>query len=135
MLNMSLGSARHLRQALMGNAVFSTFCGASILLADPLIAAFLGTPDVSLVPLGVALLIFAAYLLLLSRSNRLPKAVIGGVIGGDWAWVAASVALVVIKSEWFAPLGMGLILAVAIAVMMFALWQGRGLKELELATA
>lgn len=60
-----------LRKALMGNALFSTLSGLTILFAQGWVLRILGFSDnVSLVILGVALIVFAATLVINARRQK-----------------------------------------------------------------
>jgi hypothetical protein len=134
-LNLTDSSSRSLRRALRGNALFSAFCGAMILFAQPTVLSWLGLSGIDIRPVGAFLLLFAAYLVWMSRQQRLPRVLVAGVIAGDWAWVAGSVYLVALNPALFSTMGLLLVLDVAVVVMVFALLQARGLKKLAEETA
>ena len=51
-----------------------------------------------------------------------------GVILGDWAWVAGTGALLLLKASLFSGFGLFLLLDVAALVAVFAMLQSRGLR-------
>ena len=128
MLDLTHESARGLHNALLANAVFSTFCALFIIFAHNLVLGWLGVA-LNIRVLGFALLLFAVYLVWMSRSTHLPRHLVTGVIAGDWAWVVGSVVLVAIKYTSFSTFGVFLTLDIALVVGVFALLQGRGLKR------
>jgi hypothetical protein len=127
-LNIKDSSATALRVALLANAVFSTLSGLLILFAEPRVLGWLGLQSLSIWPIGAGLLLFAAYLFWMSRSSRIPPDQVKSVILGDWAWVAGTAVLLLIKAGLFSGFGIFLLVDVAAIVALFAYLQGRGLK-------
>jgi hypothetical protein len=134
MLNLQSESARTLRNALRANAVFSAISGLIIVFAHAQVLQWLGLSDISIVALGVGLIVFSVYLFWMGSRQELQRDLVTGVIAGDWAWVAASVALLIFKGGVFSTLGLFLVIDVAVVVMVFAIMQQRGLKQLASAT-
>jgi hypothetical protein len=134
MLNLQSESARTLRNALRANAVFSAISGLIIVFAHAQVLQWLGLSDISIVALGIGLMVFSAYLFWMSSRQALQRELVTGVIAGDWAWVAASVALLVFKGGMFSTLGLFLVIDVAVVVMVFAIMQQRGLSRLASTT-
>jgi hypothetical protein len=130
MLNLQSESARTLRNALRANAVFSAISGLIIVFAHDQVLQWLGLSDISIVALGIGLMVFSAYLFWMSSRQALQRDLVTGVIAGDWAWVAASVALLVFKGGMFSTLGLFLVIDVAVVVMIFAIMQQRGLARI-----
>jgi hypothetical protein len=127
-INLKENHANKLRRALLGNAIFSGFSGATIVLAEPLVLGWLGLQELSIWPIGAGLLIFSAYLFWMSQSSKLPGALVKGVILGDWAWIAGTVVLLLLKAQLFSGFGIFLLLDIALVVAIFAILQARGLK-------
>ena len=127
-INLKEKHASKLRRALLGNALFSGFSGILIVLAEPLVLGWLGLREISIWPIGAGLLIFSAYLFWMSQSTKLPGALVKGVILGDWAWIAGTVVLLLLKAQLFSGFGVFLLLDIALVVATFAILQARGLK-------
>ena len=127
-INLKENHANKLRRALLGNAIFSGFSGATIVLAEPLVLGWLGLREISIWPIGAGLLIFSAYLFWMSQSTKLPGELVTGVILGDWAWIAGTVVLLLLKAQLFSGFGIFLLLDIALVVAIFAILQARGLK-------
>ena len=100
------------------------------LLEEALLLQWLGISGISLWPLGAGLTALAGYLFWMSRSTRMPEALVKGVIWGDWAWVAGTAALLAFKADRFSGLGIILLLDVALVVAVFAVLQARGLRAI-----
>ena len=128
-INLKENHASKLRRALLGNALFSGFSGALIVLAEPLVLGWLGLQEISIWPIGAGLLIFSAYLFLMSQSTKLPGALVKGVILGDWVWIAGTAVLLLLKAQLFSGFGVFLLLDIALVVAIFAILQARGLKS------
>ena len=134
MLNIKQDSARGLRSALRANAVFSAISGLLIVFAHDQVLAWLGINGLNISAIGGGLILFSAYLFWMSSRTSLLRVLVSGVIAGDWAWVAGSAALVIFKAASFSTMGLFLIVDVALAVMVFAIWQQRGLKNAAMNT-
>jgi len=128
MLNLKSETARSLRNALRANAVFSGLSGLLIVILHSQVLLWLGLVEINIMVLGVGLVLFSAYLFWMGSREQLDKSMVTGVIGGDWLWVVASAVLLVFKGEMFSTLGVFLVTDVALLVMVFAIWQQRGLK-------
>lgn len=117
-----------LRRALRGNAAFSAVSGAiAVFWAAPL-AAWMGVEPAGLVPaIGAALWGFAAALLWLSSRQPLPLALAWAVVAADLGWVLAT--LPVVLSDALSPSGDGLAVALADAVLLFAVLQAVGARR------
>ena len=127
-INLKENHASKLRRALLGNALFSGFSGALIVLAEPLVLGWLGLQKISIWPIGAGLLIFSAYLFWMSQSTKLPGVLVKGVILGDWVWIAGTAVLLLLKAQLFSGFGVFLLLDIALVVAIFAILQARGLK-------
>jgi hypothetical protein len=127
-INLRENQAIKLRGAILGNALFSGLSGALIVLAEPLVLGWLGLQEMSIWPFGAGLLLFSAYLFWMGQSTKLPGALVKGVILGDWAWVAGTAVVLLLKAKLFSGFGVFLLLDIAIVVAIFAILQARGLK-------
>jgi hypothetical protein len=126
--------ARLLRRALLGNAVFSAFCGVSIVAFDTRIVALMTNLQHHLWPLGVMLIGFAASLAWFSTRPAISSAWVTSVIVADLAWVAGTVALL---AGWHGKLtatGLWIVAAVGLLVFAFAELQWLGLRRLRSST-
>ena len=71
MENFSKGRQQLLRMALMGNALFSTISGLTLILAGHRVVRLLGLSDeVNLLTMGISLLVFAVTLVVFARKTR-----------------------------------------------------------------
>ena len=115
--------------ALRLNALFSGASAVTLLVAGSWIARQLGLAGPALVyVVGAGLLLFALQLGLIVRSRRIRRWEIIGIICGDFAWVVASLVLVALYHESLTTIGLVLVDVVAIAVLVFAVLQIRGLR-------
>ena len=80
-------------------------------------------------PVAVFLLLFAAQLGNIVRTRRVRTWEIVAIIAGDLAWVVGSVILGAIHFRSFTIAGAVLVDLVALAVLVFAILQLRGLGE------
>src|SRR5260370_42132424 len=70
MENFSKERQQLLRMALMGNALFSTISGLTLILAGQRVGRLLGLPEaVNLLTMGISLLVFAVTLVVFARKN------------------------------------------------------------------
>jgi len=129
MLNLQSETARSLRNALRANAIFSGISGLLITFMHSQVLILLGISDVNIMVIGIGLVLFSAYLFWMSSRQQLDKSMVTGVIGGDWLWVLASAVLLIFKASMFSTLGVFLVADVALLVMVFAIWQQRGLSR------
>lgn len=110
------------------NAVFSATSAVSMLLAANWVAEQVGlsrTADVY--TLGVFLLLFAAQLGNIVRTGKVRTWEIIAIIVSDLVWVVGSVVLGALYFRSFSTIGAVLVDVVAIAVLVFAVMQIRGL--------
>ena len=116
-------------RALQMNAVFSGVSAVCLFAAARWLAAQLGLADATPVYIVAALLtLFAIQLSVIVRSRKIRFLEVARIIGGDIAWVVASIVLVTLYYESITATGLMLIDVVAIAVLTFAVLQIRGLR-------
>jgi hypothetical protein len=116
-------------RALRVNAIFSGVSALFLFAAASWLAAQLGLADATPVYIVAALLtIFAIQLSAIVRSRKIRIHEVAGIIGGDLAWVVASIVLVALYYESITTTGLMLIDVVTIAVLTFAVLQIRGLR-------
>ena len=118
-----------LLRALWMNAVFSGVSAVLLFAAASWLAAQLGLADATPVYIVAALLtVIAIQLSVIVRSRKIRLLEVAGIIGGDLAWVIASIVLVALYYESITTTGLILIDVVSIAVLTFAVLQIRGLR-------
>jgi hypothetical protein len=121
-----------LRMALMGNALFSTISGLTLVLAGQWVVRLLGLPEaVDLLTIGISLLVFAVTLVVFARKKpiRLSDAWIAVLL--DLAWVIASYPLLFVVP--FNTTGKWIVGILAEVVMVFALVQWLGIRRIRKA--
>ena len=125
----SRDSQRLLRNALLGNASFSTLSGLVIIFARNRISVLLGlTENESLAGLGVGLIVFAAALVFIARRSelKLPEASVAVVL--DFAWALGSYVIL-----FLVPLstqGKWVIATIADVVLAFGILQWVGIHRI-----
>lgn len=123
-----------LRKALIGNALFSTLSGLTILFAQGWVLRILGlSSTVSLLILGVGLIVFAATLVINARKKQVKKSDAWIAVLMDLAWVVASFALIFVV-----PLSTGgkwVVGVVAELVLTFAVLQFVGIRRIQKRTS
>jgi uncharacterized membrane protein HdeD (DUF308 family) len=95
-----------LRKALLGNALFSTLSGLTILFAQGWVLQILGlSSSVNLLILGVGLIVFAVTLVINARKQQVKKSDAWIAVLMDLAWVVGSYVLIFLvpfsrKGKW-----------------------------------
>ncbi len=117
-----------LRRILLVDAATSGFVGLLLLAAAPGLTELWGLPALLLRIAGVAMVLWGVVLIDLCRRGTIPSAPVRVVIAVNWAWLAASVLLLV--SDWIEPteFGFGFVAGQAAIVAAFAILQGRFLR-------
>lgn len=119
-----------LMRALRLNALFSGVSALVMLASGRWIAAQIGLSDPLLIYVTAGFLIlFSLQLANIVRSRKVRSWEIAAIIGGDVAWVAASVVLVAMYFDAFTTTGLIIVDAVALVVLYFAIQQVRGLRR------
>lgn len=129
MENSSRERQQLLRMALMGNALFSTISGLTLVLAGHWVVRLLGLPQaVNLITMGISLLTFAIVLMAFARKKpiKLLDAWIAVIL--DLAWVIGSYPLLFVVP--FSTGGKWIVGIVAEVVMLFALLQWLGIRRI-----
>jgi hypothetical protein len=121
---------RLLRLALRIDAAASGALGVLGVAAAPLLADLLGPPVPVLFGVGVFFVVFAAALLFLASRRTIPRPAAWTVVFGNAAWVVGSVLATVAGAGALTGLGIGVVLAQAAAVAVFADLQWMGLRRL-----
>jgi hypothetical protein len=119
-----------LRKALIGNALFSTLSGVTILLAQGWVLRILGLPEnISLAILGIGLLVFAVTLVINARRQQVRTSDAWIVVVLDLAWVLGSYVLLFVVP--FSIEGKWVVGVVAELVSVFAVLQFVGIRRIE----
>lgn len=119
-----------LLRALSMNAVFSATSAILMLLAAGWVAEQVGLPgSANVYAVAVFLLFFAANLWNIVRTRKIRTWEIVSIISGDLLWVAGSIVLGIIYFRSFTTIGALMVDGVALAVLIFAIMQIRGLRE------
>jgi hypothetical protein len=118
-----------LKRALTGNAIFSIVSGVAILIADRWLGIFLGLPDkVSLAPLGIGLILYAAVLWFNARRPKIRISYAWIAVIMDVAWVVGSYTLISVVP--FTVAGKWTVALVAELVLAFAALQWLGIRRI-----
>lgn len=118
-----------LRKALMGNALFSTLSGLTILFAQSWVLRILGlSQNVNVLILGVGLIVFAATLVINARRSQVKISDAWIAIWADLAWVLGSYALLFVVP--FSTGGKWVVGVVAELVLVFAVLQFVGIRRI-----
>ena len=123
------------RQFLTFNSAFSALNGFILLFGAGLVASTVFNQPAHWAPiglrsLGLALLVFAAVLLVLSKKRHLSKIIVNEIVLLDALWVLGSAAVLVFLGHLFTPLGTGVVVIVAVAVAVFAVGQHVGARQI-----
>jgi hypothetical protein len=118
--------ARMLRLALVIDAAASGALGLLQTFAATPLARVLGLHASLVLGTGVFLLAYAATLVAMARCAMLPSALLRLVVVGNLGWAAACIVLAVVGAG-VASLGVAYLWAQAVAVIVFAAFQGVGL--------
>ena len=119
-----------LRKALMGNALFSTLSGLTILFAQGWVLRILGlASNVNLLVLGLGLIVFAFTLVVNARRQQVKKSDAWIAVLMDVAWVLGSYILIFIVP--FSTEGKWVVGVVAELVLLFAVLQFVGIRRIE----
>jgi hypothetical protein len=118
-----------LRTTLVINGVSTALCGLALLLTPGALAELLGvSPPPVLAAVGAGLVLYAGGLFWTARRQPIPGAAAWAAVALDFGWVVGSVALV--ELGILTSLGTGLVALVAAAVLVFAVLQFVGLRQI-----
>lgn len=119
-----------LRSALLANASFSTLTGAIALLGPGWVGDLLGAPAPEVYTIvGAQLLVFAALVGWVARPRRPNGLAVAIISAADLLWVVGTAALLTGWGAMFSATGTTVLIAVAIAVDTFAVFQLWGLAR------
>jgi hypothetical protein len=118
-------------KALSLNAAFSAGCALIMLVAGGWLAEqFALESGVPIYAIAGFLVVFALQLGNIVRTGMIRIWEIKGIISGDIAWVIASMILIILYYQTFTAAGLMLLDVVAVVVLVFAILQIRGLRQL-----
>ncbi len=116
--------------ALLANAIFSSICGGVMSLAPGTVVNWLdGARVADIQSLGFGLLLFAGWLIFISLRRSIKTLEAWAIVIGDFVWVLSSMLLLATQSHQFSTLGIILIADVAVIVLVFALFQAKGIRQ------
>lgn len=118
-----------LRLALKLDGVASGALGALSLVTATVLDNLLGIPLALLVPVGLFLLAYAAFVWVVGTRRRINRAAAWTVVALNLAWVADSVVVVLVGPSPLTGLGVAFILAQAAVVLLFVDLQFLGLRR------
>ncbi|HEY8509171.1 MAG TPA: hypothetical protein VIL32_12480 [Steroidobacteraceae bacterium] len=118
-----------LRGALVADGVLTGISGAAMTLAPALLEAWLGLPSAMLGSVGIALLVYAAFVLWLGTRERIPRAPVIAVIAINALWTLDS--LLLLMTGWVEPTVLGYVFTIGQALVVAGLagLQYAGLKR------
>ena len=112
------------------NAVFSGFSALLMFIAGGWLAQQFGlNSPIPIYAIAGFLAVFALQLANIVRTKKIRSWEIKAIISGDLAWVAGSVAIIILYYQSITAAGLMLVDIVAVAVLFFAVMQIRGLKQ------
>jgi len=129
---MTLALSSFLRRALIIDAVVSGATAVLLVFAAGMLARWLEVPESLLRYAGVVLVPFVGYVAFVARRDVVPRASVLAVIGLNFAWVAASLWLLLGGPIQPNAFGYAFIIVQALAVALFAEVQYVGLRRSEL---
>ncbi len=119
-----------LLRALTMNAFFSGFSALFMFISGSWLAQqFALSSAIPIYAVAGFLALFAINLANIVRTRNIRSWEIKSIISGDIAWVAASVAVIILYYQTITPTAVILLDVVAVAVLFFAIQQIRGLKQ------
>ena len=129
---MTLAISSFLRRALIVDAVVSGATALLLVFAAGILAPWLRVPEPLLRYAGVVLIPFVIYLAFVARRDVVPRPSVLAIIGLNFAWVAASLWLLLGGPIQPNAFGYAFIIAQALAVALFAEVQYVGLRRSDL---
>lgn len=127
-----------LRRYLLSNAAFSALSGVVAVAAADGLAGLLFAKDFTLLGLtatglvmeiGIVLLIFAGLVFFVARRDTVKPVWVKAIIAADLLWVADTAAVLLFFPQYLIAVGIGIVLALALVVLLFAAGQMLGLSQ------
>ena len=117
------------RPVLLADALVSGATGLLLAVAAPMLESWLGLPAALLRYAGLVLLPFAAVVAWLGSQAAPPRAGVQAIIATNFAWVAASILLLVAGGVNPTALGIAFVLFQAVVVLVLGELQVMGLRK------
>lgn len=115
---------KNLKTTLMANAIFSFSSGLIATIFSAELSNFLSIENpIILIGVGIGLVLFGVDVFYVSMKKWQSKKRVAGIIIADFAWVAVSIALLLIRPFPFSANAMYLIGGLAAIVLTFGLLQ------------
>ena len=132
---MTVENTPFLRNVLLADAAMGAAAAALTIFGAGFLAPLLALPQGLIFWAGVALVPIALFLFAMARRPQVPRSWLREIVLINWAWVAASFAILA-----FAPIepnipGAAFIVAQALAVAAFAVLEGLALRQPQSAAA
>lgn len=131
----TLTSSTGLRLVLWADALSGSATAVLHLALAGSLAALLGLPTGLLSASGILLLLYVALAGLLALQSTPPRALLGALVVGNFAWVAACAFLLFGGSVSPTPLGQAYLVVQAVAVLVLAELQWMALRRMQPAAA
>ena len=123
-----------LQRTLLVNGIATAGTGLLALIGSPWLADVIGLSSPALLAIvGAGLVVFAAVPLALGRRTHIDRSAAWAIAVADVAWVVGSVA--VVEAGVLTAIGNVLVAAVAGVVLIFAVLEIRGIRQLGRALA
>ena len=129
---MTLAISSFLRRALVVDAVVTGATAVLLVVAAGILGPWLEVPEPLLRYAGVALIPFVIYVAFVARRDVVPRPSVLAIIGLNFAWVAASLWLLLGGPIQPNAVGYAFIIAQALVVALFAEVQYVGLRRSDL---
>ena len=129
---MTLAISNFLRRALVVDAVVTGATAVLLVVAAGILGPWLEVPEPLLRYAGVALIPFVIYVAFVARRDVVPRPSVLAIIGLNFAWVAASLWLLLGGPIQPNAVGYAFIIAQALVVALFAEVQYVGLRRSDL---
>ena len=113
--------------SLKANALFSTVCGATLIIASTNLAELFEVPRSLVLFVGASLIPFAALVWWVSTNPRSTHVRL--IIAGDAAWVVSALVLIVGFPQTMSTIGLWALGVVTVVVADLAIAQGVGLRR------
>ncbi len=122
----------NLKNVLLGNSIFSVISSAICILFAQRIAHTFGINTPIVITLtGVSLFVFAFSVWLVAEKFLHKKTLIKSIITMDFAWVSASIYVIILNPFSISLTGLIIIAVVGICVLLFGIFQTKELRKIK----
>jgi len=122
----------NLKNVLLGNSIFSVISSAICILFAQRIAYTFGINTPIVITLtGVSLFVFAFSVWLVAEKFLHKKTLIKSIITMDFAWVSASIYVILLNPFSISLTGLIIIAIVGISVLLFGIFQTKELRKIK----